>query len=90
MTFLHLKANQAMWTSHHQVSLVWTFFQLKNNKQVDASKAKTMRCVLCHPTVLNESISTSNHRTRAKKGIVVYNATHSSTSLRKHVDHAHP
>ena len=31
----------------------------------------------------------SNRRTRARKGIVVCNARHGSTSLKKHIDHVH-
>ncbi|KAG0596930.1 hypothetical protein M758_UG296700 [Ceratodon purpureus] len=46
-----------------------------------------MRCVICHPTsVSSPSLSRT---TRSRKGVVNYNHSHGSTSLKKHVDTAH-
>ena len=68
---------------------MWTFFQLKNNERVDASKVQTMQCIHCHPTVREGSNSACSHCTRSRKGIMVYNVAHGSTSMRKHVNYSH-
>ena len=48
-----------------------------------------MRCVLCDPTRVDGSSSASSCRTRLRKGIVIHNGAHGSTSLKRHVDHIH-
>jgi hypothetical protein len=50
-------------------------------KKVDIKMLQTMRCLFCY----NNPILITNAKTQARRGLILYNTTNGTITLKKHV-----
>jgi len=60
-------------------------FCVNDNKDVDISCAQTMTFIICY----NIIVFVLNPKTKARKGIILYNKLNKTTATKKHVDENH-
>jgi hypothetical protein len=60
-------------------------FCVSDNKDVDLSCAQTLTCIACYDSI----VFVLNPKTKARKGLVLYNKLNRTTATKKHVDENH-
>jgi hypothetical protein len=60
-------------------------FCVNDNKDVDISCAQTMTFIICYDSI----VFVLNPKTKARKGLILYNKLNKTTGTKKHVDEKH-
>jgi hypothetical protein len=83
--FKKLHAQKTFWRGNSRITLCWAFYCVNDNKEVNAIVFQTMWFILCH----NNPILNINPKTKARKGLIIYDSSNHIVALRKHVNLNH-
>jgi len=80
-----LDVQRSFWRANNINALGWAFYYVNDNKEVNVIALQTMCCIICH----NNPVLNLNPKTKARKGLIIFNTINGIVALRKHVNSNH-
>ncbi len=73
---LHLQRRK--WKNNSKNALCWSFFCVNDNKPMDINFFQFMKCIFCYVSLF----LITNVKTKARKGLILYNNANVITTLK--------
>jgi hypothetical protein len=86
-TLLTLHKQAKFWVGYGQKCIPWAFFVVNNGDLPNCDQVQQLSCFICFPNVVPPSLI--ENKTKRKRGIISYNTSFGTSSMKRHVKTKH-